>query len=459
LPIVVVLLTFLGAVTGPPVLLALALTWLALFVYCWTGEAHDRARIKRWLLSDLDGANRYRRSVAWILGRLQAAARPESLEGRPPPKRFWQRATRYAEFAAATDAAAEATSRDPWGWPVLDFALRLAVAYPALFLLAQWLWFGDEIRFGGILLFEQAPLGPRLVTLCALAIVIGAYSESGWNAASGKLGRPGWTRWGAATAAVAGAVAAAFAVAVAVGHLPSPFVHARQGVLGYAALSALLFGALWTAAVVLSSDPTDVQKMLLLFLGVFPLVNAWFDYVSYAVTLTLVRRGIVRARGWGAALYGAADVGVAAVLFGLLGGTLTAIVALLNRYVAADFYPLAPVFGGAARGDPACFWLYAMIFSTFAPTFAHLVLASFSLVSVVPRGARERAWLAYSAPQDVGRRTFGAACIAAMGAAALVVPVAVGGAAIWTLTTHYGAIGGAYLDFFRGIARALGEPA
>jgi hypothetical protein len=188
------------------------------------------------------------------------------------------------------------------------------------------------------------------------------------------------------------------------------------------------------------------------------LVNAWFDYVSYALTLTLVRWGL-KAKGWAAALYGALDVVVAFVLFSLLGATLTAIAALLNRHVTADFYPLAPVFAGAARGDPQYFWLYGMIFSTFVPTFLHLSIASLSLISIVPQGWRLWLWDINTIPADDWlRRAIGCAGIGLVATLAAGLPLAVAWGVISALLSHFHEIGTGYLTIFRWVATTLGEP-
>jgi hypothetical protein len=152
--------------------------------------------------------------------------------------------------------------------------------------------------------------------------------------------------------------------------------------------------ALLAAAIALPADAPPIAKTVPLFLGMFPLVNAWFDYGSYAATLTLVVWG-TRANGWGAALYGALDVIVALLLFSLLGATLTAIVALLiatSRRTSTRWRRSSQ----GPRGDPQYFWLYGMIFST----FVHFSIASLSLISVVPRTWRQWLWDIYTTPAD-----------------------------------------------------------
>jgi hypothetical protein len=132
---------------------------------------------------------------------------------------------------------------------------------------------------------------------------------------------------------------------------------------------------------------------------------------------------------------------------------------LLNRHVAPDFYPLAPVFAGAARGDPQYFWLYGMIFSTFVPTFVHFSIASWSLISVVPRSWREWLWDIYTTPADDWlSHAFGCVGIGLLATlAAGLLPAAVWGLGS-ALLSHFQMIGNGYLSIFRWVAAALGEP-
>jgi hypothetical protein len=256
---------------------------------------------------------------------------------------------------------------------------------------------------------------------------------------------------------------AGFGCATLVARIPGPFVQRGHGLVGYAVLIGALAAALWPAAA-FAAGGNDYFKSLILFVAIFPLVNAIFDYVSYALTLTLISRGVRRdprgrTPGWRAFIYGVADVMAAFALFTALGATLTAVIALLNRYFSPSFYPLAPVFAGALTFSPEYFWLYGMIFSTFVPTFAHLLLASVSLVSALPRSWREGIWSLYTAPaDDYLKRGGGVALIGLLGTMIAVLPLVAGGALIWAIVSHYELLGATYLGLFEAVARALGEP-
>ena len=58
-----------------------------------------------------------------------------------------------------------------------------------------------------------------------------------------------------------------------------------------------------------------------MFLGVFPLINALFDFISYSITLTLVRWGLRLGGSW-AVVVGVADLIMALFLFTALGSIL-----------------------------------------------------------------------------------------------------------------------------------------
>ena len=115
-----------------------------------------------------------------------------------------------------------------------------------------------------------------------------------------------------------------------------------------------------------------------LFIGVLPLVNALFDWISLGVTLALVRLGYLR--GWLAVLCGVGDLAFAALLFLASGCTLIAVVHGMNVATGVEFVPLAELL--ADLGDLRTYWwIYAMVFSTALPTVLHAALCLASLTS------------------------------------------------------------------------------
>lgn len=157
----------------------------------------------------------------------------------------------------------------------------------------------------------------------------------------------------------------------------------RQAGLGFIAFTLLI--SLEIAAVLKFAPWHKIPPSLaadLLFIGLFPLINAVFDYASYAVTLTLIRWGL-RAN-WGAAFLGLLDLGLAALLYTAAGATMILAIVAANRLAGVTLYPLAPLFAGI-RADPMSYlWVYLMLFATVLPTVAHGVVATFRLSGLIP---------------------------------------------------------------------------
>lgn len=133
-----------------------------------------------------------------------------------------------------------------------------------------------------------------------------------------------------------------------------------------------------------SAIPEDALT-LFLFLAVLPLLNALFDVISYAATLSLTRRGLQSRLPL---LWGLADLALACALFLALGATLVAAIHALNLLAGVPFLDLPALFEGAAPPSWAYFWLYAMLFSTILPTALHAALSLLGLQGIWPRPLR-----------------------------------------------------------------------
>ncbi|HHS94651.1 MAG TPA: hypothetical protein ENK63_04865 [Rhodobacterales bacterium] len=237
------------------------------------------------------------------------------------------------------------------------------------------------------------------------------------------------------------------------------------GLLGFA--YAAFYGALAFAP---STDDGFNLPLatLILFLGLLPLTNALFDFLSYGLTLCFVRAGLggrwgagagllQRAGGWRALRFALTDIFVALIMFTLLGSALIAVIALANRLTPEPVFPLAPLFAAFSAGDGP-FWVVAMLFSTALPTAIHLVLAGVSLTGFAPRGLRN--WLVGLVADypDGGQRgliaplALGSTWFLA-GALPLVVVGGIGGA----LYLAFPLIGETYLQVFAYVANLLGE--
>ncbi len=174
---------------------------------------------------------------------------------------------------------------------------------------------------------------------------------------------------GAFAVAVAFAVAGAFAFVVLLEHLDG------KGKQRWARLLlSLSLPALW-AALLIGLPWHEVPggpRSLFLFLGVFPLVNAVFDLLSYAATLSLMRLGL---RRWHPIVTGLLDLLIACGLFLLLGLCLTALLSAMNAISGVRLIDLGAVFAGAWHTPESYLWLFFMLFSTILPTAIHAGLA------------------------------------------------------------------------------------
>jgi hypothetical protein len=144
-------------------------------------------------------------------------------------------------------------------------------------------------------------------------------------------------------------------------------------------------GVLLAATTLDWGEVPEDRRSLFLFLAVLPLINALFDVVSYAVTLTLIRRGL---RAKLPFLFGLADLGLACVLLLGLGATLVAVIHGLNLAAGVPFVDLPALFEGVQADPWAYVWLYLMLFSTLLPTLLHGVLSLLGLQGIWKLGLR-----------------------------------------------------------------------
>lgn len=154
----------------------------------------------------------------------------------------------------------------------------------------------------------------------------------------------------------------------------------------------------------------------LLFLGLLPLINAPFDWLSLGLTRALLRRGL-ELGGWWPYLLAILDAMVAGVIIALL--SLVMVVGVqASSYVAfrggggePHGLRLGLLFNGLAAHPeaPEYWWLYALLLSTMIPSLLNLVIGGTALaraapgmttllLSHVPAGrdvpAFDRAWVA-----------------------------------------------------------------
>ena len=430
--------------------------------------------------------------------------------------------------AAQSEAAARRTARHPFGWTLLDFALRLAVAYPVLSLLVQWIADGEGRlgttvllpawqswtepvaaicvlaafivqatlyiwltkrrqdffrRFAGVLslvplavafAFAVAVIG-AVAGAVAVAVafafaVAGAFAVAVAGAFAGAFAVAGAVAGAFAFAvAFAGAVAGAFAVAVAGAFAVAFFVRRGRPVVGYLLLTIFSLGIVATTLVALGAERlTEETATLLLFIGLLPILNGLFDFLSYGVTRALLEAGY-RLRGAWPVVLGVLDLCFALIVFTLLGATLVCAVAVVNALAGGPVFDLGPVFAdlrapvpegvpwwSTVRGDYG--WLYFMLFSTLIPTVLHAAFAAFSLYRWVPGVLRRPLVGAIERMDESPYIEFGAKVgLGLARGAALALPLA----ALWGLSQailHVAPLAGAtYLQLFESLALWLGQ--
>lgn len=198
-----------------------------------------------------------------------------------------------------------------------------------------------------------------------------------------------------------------------------------------------------------SAVPEGVRG-LFLFLAVFPLLNALFDVLSCAVTLSLLRRGL-RARL--PLLWGLFDLGLACLLFLALGATLVAAIHGLNRLAGVPLLDLGALFAGVRETPGDYVWLYLMLFSTIVPTALHALVSLLGVQGLWPRALRRpvAGWID-RAPESP------AAAVRAALALGLIwtLPLILLGGALWLLRAFGGGMAlrflGGYFDLLLWIA-------
>jgi hypothetical protein len=202
-------------------------------------------------------------------------------------------------------------------------------------------------------------------------------------------------------------------------------------------------------------DPIDAtSRTMFLFLGVLPLINALFDVISYAVTLSFIQRGRESRLPW---LYGLADLGVALVLFLALGVAMVAVIAGLNGLAGTDILDLGGLLRDVRDQPGSYWWLYGIAFSTILPTALHAGLALLGVQGLWPKGVRRvvAGWIGNAADSQIDA-TRGAFALGLLWAVPVWVIVAFGWATWHWAGTLATALAGKYLTVLERVAATLG---
>ncbi|MEZ5750905.1 MAG: hypothetical protein R3D60_02695 [Paracoccaceae bacterium] len=343
------------------------------------------------------------------------------------------RMTRFLDWLDARLSAGEIArgmgpGRVAFSSGLIRRVMLLAVAYPILALVAQWLA-GGAMVLGGV---TVAPAGDALARVALLTWLIGL-STMGFVLTHEKKDNLAFLAgflifvlialFGLPILGVLPAIAFASTVAFSVafvvagiGKLPVVFAICALGAsaLGHSSdISVAVFVAiaaafffeialiitrresrdgsqtgmwLWFLTVLvlllgaviqsqqlfigLGSISLAESQMLILFLGFFPAFNAVADFASIGLTRYLLREG-VQGAGWRAA---ALDVLGGIAIFAVLGCALIAWIHLVHPRDGVRLLDLPGLFAGLRDTPGDYWWLAFMLASTLLPTLAHGML-------------------------------------------------------------------------------------
>jgi hypothetical protein len=484
---------------------ALSLVWVVLFGLLNYDHHRDRVSILNGL-KRRDNALVYTRLVDSLLGRLRRILSPRDAVTDPIPENGWM--SRLISFRTPRARDPEDLMRlqsSTFSWPVMDAALKVAVIYPLLLLLIQWGLSGADTGIVAvtILAAEDRPW-LRAAVVCPIAALMISRSLASASQMPVFEKAPKWLHFvgGAVEFAAVGAAAASIVIfspvasgvalaAVCAVHFAGVFAAifaasfalasalagvgfvavavAGAGVVGYGCVKgtggrsyAFLVTMLWTVLVAnfaLATDALDPERRVLGFaLGLLPLINAVFDYLSYGVTFGLVRYGR-RQRNLLTGLVWVFDGAAAILLLIGLGLALSGTIALINHLAGQEFIALRPIFDDLKTPDGRAgyTWLTLTLLSTLVPTLVHLVLVFLSAFTWVP--TRFKLWIARGiGDDDTGDlATLGGSLAAATLGALWAALVAGGLWGVWLFLTAYVEPAGlTVLWAVESIARLLG---
>ncbi len=332
----------------------------------------------------------------WFIEKLKnglpTALRPETVADNPKPKGILKSLEWMWELRAKDDAHVQRLARTPWSWPLIDLALRLAIAYPVLLATLVWALGGPD-TIGGFPFFPSDPprwLKPAtlvyLVFIMILVFVNLAVQQGVFERLATRLVllAGAFASAGAIAVAVAGAVAGAFAFAVAgafgfavagafefAGAVAFAGVFALAGAVAFAGAVAVAyftrkdrsFGAAWLDPGILAYFALitlgltvgffalpyypDDTKVLVVILLLLPLTNAIFDWLSYGTTLRLLEYGWTQRETPGKShwvwLSGLADFFIALLLFFALSAAVFWILFAANAVTDTQLFAIASI--------------------------------------------------------------------------------------------------------------------
>ncbi len=240
--------------------------------------------------------------------------------------------------------------------------------------------------FGGALLSIQFGISPQVAAAAAAAVAF-----AGTGAVAGAFAV-------AVTSAVAGAVAFAVTGAVVVAVVVAvkvavDYLNRRTQYHPVISIVYLVF-LLAVAAITLRTMPLIAEdtwpkvSYLMLFLGVFPSINALADFASIGLTRYLLRKGLTGLT-W---LQSLIDLLGGLVIFGCLGAGLITYVHFVRTVDGRALLDLPGMFAGLEQNKGDYWWLAFMLISTLIPTALHLMVGVGTVLVQYP--APLRRWVA-----------------------------------------------------------------
>lgn len=358
--------------------------------------------------------------------------------------RSWMRGLLgWIDARLTTDAkVAQGSKARAWSRGLLNLTMLLAVAYPVLAIMGQWM-LGGAGKLGSLTVIEPAILSKRFLvfgwlvtvsllffgrritkTLPRLPVIIlaaglllsGAFyfehtlglfaiafaSTIAFASAVAVVGTFGVSGVGAGafTGAVTGTIAIT-SVGTIAGASLGTIAASGAGLIavdkwedrrGKTALKLLLFLG-WQFLVLttallfsptLSSGIAEVADVstVILFLALFPLLNALADFASIGLTRWRLRIGIEKGGflGWEALI----DAIGAIVIFALLGMSLITYITFITPRDGIPLLDLTTFFTDLKSNPSDYGWLAFMLISTLLPTLLHLLIASLAFFTIFP---------------------------------------------------------------------------
>ena len=236
------------------------------------------------------------------------------------------------------------------------------------------------------------------------------------------------------------------------------------------ALAIYVAVSLGTAILMLVSATQQFWMAYYLLLGLIPLLNGVFDFLSVGLTRYMLRRGIEKF-GWRTIAYSLLDLVLACLLFVALVLSAVGLVALLNwaagnsaiplwldhARCASDAGEVLPPFAEATGQDtrtlcehlvlpaildnPADYaWLLAMFLSTLIPTAMHMALALYALgpVLLATRVRHVVAGWSRASNEDLLQRAAASLSLGLWLAMVCTITLLIGERAVWLLAGEIG---------------------